>query len=222
MAVGEIKTFTVEYIIQQAVFDQSIATLYNSAKVSAKSLGNNTSVRDVEEFSDKPGGVIGDRTDYSFEIDGGVEATKIGRYIDNPNSGNVGIPDPGDTIEYTITIENTGNVSVFNLDITDQMNYSGNISITPPVISFDESNINRTATEIIDPNDSTKYTLLVGEILTFTATHPITQDDYDNQTGVIENGLLVKFIENQITVTGNYLDGSTTKSISQEFSDDGE
>ena len=39
--------------------------------------------------------------------------------------------------------------------------------------------------------------------------------------GVIENGLLVKFIENQITVTGNYLDGSTTKSISQEFSDDG-
>ena len=151
-----------------------------------------------------------------------VEATKIGRYIDNPNSGNVGIPDPGDTIEYTITIENTGNVSVFNMDITDQMNYSGNISITPPVISFDESNINRTATEIIDPNDSTKYTLLVGEILTFTATHTITQDDYDNQTGVIENGLLVKFIENQITVTGNYLDGSTTKSISQEFSDDGD
>jgi hypothetical protein len=30
------------------------------------------------------------------------------------------------------------------------------------------------------------------------------------------------FIENQITVTGNYLDGDTTKSISQEVSDDGD
>jgi hypothetical protein len=57
LAVGEEKIFTVEYTIQQTVFDQSIATLYNSAKVSAKSLGN--FVRDVEQFSDKPGGVIG-------------------------------------------------------------------------------------------------------------------------------------------------------------------
>ena len=86
LAIDEEKIFTVEYVIQQSVFDQSIATLYNSAKVSAQSIGN--FVRDVEEFSDKPGGVIGDRTDYSFQIQGSVEATKIGRYIDNTSSGN--------------------------------------------------------------------------------------------------------------------------------------
>ena len=109
------------------------------------------------------------------------------------------------------------------MDITDQMNYSGDVSATPPTISFVESNINRTSTEIIDPDDSSKYTLLVGEILTFSATHTITQADYDNAGEVIENGVPgVQFIENQITVTGNYLDGDTTKSISQEVSDDGD
>ena len=219
LAVGEEKVFTVEYTIQQSVFDQSIATLYNSAKVSAKSLGN--FVRDVEQFSDKPGGVLGDRTDYSFEIDGAVEATKIGRYVDNTTSGVVGSPDPGDTIEYTITIENTGNVSVFNMDITDAMNYSGGDPLTSPTMSFVSSNINRTSTEIIDPNDATKYTLLVGEILTFSATHTITSDDYTLSDEIIEGSLSVRFIENQITVTGDYLDGATTKSISVELSDDG-
>ena len=109
------------------------------------------------------------------------------------------------------------------MDITDQMNYSGDVATTPPTISFVESNINRTSTEIIDPNDSSKYTLLVGEILTFSATHTITQADYDNAGEVIENGIPnVQFIENQITVTGNYLDGDTTKSIPQEVSDDGD
>ena len=107
-------------------------------------------------------------------------------------------------------------------DISDQMNYSGDVNATTPSISFVESNINRTSTEIIDPNDSSKYTLLVGEILTFSSTHTITQADYDNQSGVIENGLLVKYIENQLTVTGDYLDGSTVKSISEEISDDGD
>ena len=219
LAIGEEKTFTVEYVIQQSVFDQSIATLYNSAKVSAQSLGN--FVRDVEQFSDKPGGVIGDRTDYSFEIDGSVEATKIGRYVDNTTSGVVGSPDPGDTIEYTITIENTGNVSVFNMDISDAMNYSGGDPMTSPTMTFVSSNINRTSTEILDPNDSTKYTLLVGEILTFSATHTITSDDYTLSDEIIEGNLSVRFIENQITVTGDYLDGATTKSISVELSDDG-
>ena len=128
----------------------------------------------------------------------------------------MGSPDPGDTIEYTITIENTGNVSVFNMDISDAMNYSGGDPMTSPTMTFVSSNINRTSTEILDPNDSTKYTLLVGEILTFSATHTITSDDYTLSDEIIEGNLSVRFIENQITVTGDYLDGATTKSISVE------
>ena len=91
-----------------------------------------------------------------------MEATKIGRYIDNTSSGNIGAPDPGDTIEYTLTIE-TGNVSVFNMDITDQMNYSEMLlQLLRQFLLLSQISIELHRT--IDSNDSSKYTLLVGEI----------------------------------------------------------
>ena len=139
LAVGETKTFNVTYEIDQSVFDNNISTLYNEIKVSAKSSGSLT--RDVIEFGDKPGGGGGenDRTDYSFVIEGSVEATKIGQYVDGNGDG---VPGDGDKLVYTINIENTGNVSVYDMTIVDVMNYSSSSSIpSSPPLDFIESNI---------------------------------------------------------------------------------
>ena len=73
LPVGETKTFSVEYIIQEGVFNSGVSTIYNEVKVSAKSIRRTF---DVIEFGDKRGGGPNDRTDYSFSIDPSVEATK--------------------------------------------------------------------------------------------------------------------------------------------------
>ena len=80
--------------------------------------------------------------------------------------------DATDRIVYSITIENTGNVRLFDMSIVDVINYSGvnnNIIPTPPDLIFIESNIsNRTESDIksTDENNVTLYNLLVGETLT--------------------------------------------------------
>jgi uncharacterized repeat protein (TIGR01451 family) len=227
LAVGETKTFNVYYEIEQSVFDNNISTLYNEIKVSAKSSGSLT--RDVIEFGDKPGdgGGENDRTDYSFVIEGSVEATKFGQYVDDNGDG---VPGPGDKLIYTITIENTGNVSVYDMTIVDVMNYSTNSSSpSSPTLEFFESNIQgRSISEITtddngspltDSSGNILYNLLVGETLTFKAEYDITQADIDNQ-GVDQNN--DKYLENQITVNGLF-DGITNgKSIPQEVSDNGD
>ena len=227
LAVGETKTFTVNYEIDQSVFDNNISTLYNEIKVSAKSSGSLT--RDVIEFGDKPGGGGGenDRTDYSFVIEGSVEATKFGQYVDDNGDG---VPGDGDKLVYTVTIENTGNVSVYDMTIVDVMNYSTNSSTpSPPTLEFFESNIlGRSISEITtddngspltDSSGNILYNLLVGETLTFKAEYDITQADIDNQSGD-QNG--DKYLENQITVNGLFDGLSNGLSIPTEVSDNGD
>ena len=221
LPVGETKTFSVEYIIQEGVFNSGVSTIYNEVKVSAKSTGSTTF--DVIEFGDKAeGGGPNDRTDYSFSIDPSVEATKIGQYVDFNNNG---LPDATDRIVYSITIENTGNVRLFDMSIVDVMNYSGvnnNIIPTPPDLIFIESTIsNRTESDIksTDENNVTLYNLLVGETLTFESTYILESDDFSN--AAFENNQ--KFIENQITVDGSYSDvNGNSQGFPTEVSDNGD
>jgi uncharacterized repeat protein (TIGR01451 family) len=75
--------------------------------------------------------------------------------------------DPGDTLEvgqaitYTFTVENTGNIDLENVTVTDDM--PGLSAITPAVVE----------------------SLPEGESTTFTATYTVTQEDVDN--GTLEN-----------------------------------
>ena len=72
----------------------------------------------------------------------------------------------GDKINYTITVENKGNVTLDNINLEDVLTDNGNTSSLTPL--YDSTN---TATE---------GTLEVGETVTYTVVYTITQTALDS------------------------------------------
>ena len=95
----------------------------------------------------------------------GIEATKTSVITDNYPDG-IGA---GDLITYTITVENIGNVELFDVGLTDQLEDFNHTGLTldsgPDYVSSD--------------GGSAEGHLFVGEIATYTATYTITQSDVD-------------------------------------------
>ncbi|MBK8492610.1 MAG: HYR domain-containing protein [Saprospirales bacterium] len=77
--------------------------------------------------------------------------------VDALDLGGDGILNPGDVINYTITVTNTGNMPISNISISDPNADPGSVSCTPV----------------------TPITLAIGASATCTATHTITQADID-------------------------------------------
>ncbi|MFW6257705.1 MAG: DUF7507 domain-containing protein, partial [Prolixibacteraceae bacterium] len=88
--------------------------------------------------------------------DAGLTFIKSGVFNDANNDGNA---DPGETISYSFTLENTGNVTLTNVTVTD------------PMVTVDGGPVD------LDPG--------VSDNSTFSATYEITQDDID--AGVVDN-----------------------------------
>ncbi|MGI9352643.1 MAG: beta strand repeat-containing protein [Rhizobiaceae bacterium] len=83
--------------------------------------------------------------------------------------GNVTLTDGGDTIVYTYTVTNTGNVPVFNVSITDPgPTFNGNAG-TGTLSAFSPASA----------------TIAVGANQIFTATYTLSQLDVDNSAGII-------------------------------------
>jgi len=75
----------------------------------------------------------------------------------------------GDTVTYTYTVENTGNVTLTNLSVSDAHNGSGSLSaITPTSVA----------------------SLAVGDSVDFTATYIVTQDDIDSGVTITNTATL--------------------------------
>lgn len=85
----------------------------------------------------------------------------------------------GDTIVFEIAIENTGNVSLSNIALTDTLTRVDNTAIVPAPTPVFESGDGGTAT-LID----------VGETWIYTATYQLTQEDVD--AGGIRNSVLAE------------------------------
>ncbi len=118
-----------------------------------------------------------------------IEVTKIADYF--------GVR-LGDVINYTITVENIGNVRITNLNLVDNfIDAQGNvISLSTPV-TFESSDL-----------DSPEGTLLVGETATYTASFVISQQAI-NASGV----------SNSVVATGNAPNGDTVSDISDDGDD---
>ncbi|MDG5493129.1 gliding motility-associated C-terminal domain-containing protein, partial [Psychroserpens sp. SPM9] len=118
-----------------------------------------------------------------------LDVVKVADITDN-GDGVIGV---GDIITYTITVNNSGNVTLENVTITDTFTDANLIPLTldsgPTYVSSDQG--------------SAEGDLLVGETATYTATYTITQDDVD------AGGLINSVVANGVDTDGNTVDDTS-------------
>ena len=171
----EVATYSGYYIISaNAALTSSIN---NSVLATASSPGQSNNVTDTsDDGDDSDGNTEDDVTVVGISPNPGVEATKTAVVIDsNTNSSN----DQGDIIVYTITIENTGNVTLTSVNLNDTLtDNAGNALPLTSGPTFSSAT-----------NSSSQGTLKVGESATYTASYTIQADAA--ATGSIKNQVIV-------------------------------
>ena len=116
---------------------------------------------------------VNDTTDVIISPNPSIEVTKTVSVTDTNGNSN----DPGDVLRYTITIENTGNVTVTSTSLVDTpTDNNGN------VLSLDSG-----TTYLSASAGSTSVTIKSGGIVTYTATYALTTPAF---SGKIKNTVL--------------------------------
>jgi uncharacterized repeat protein (TIGR01451 family) len=174
--VDEVWEYTASFALDQQAIDAGGLT--NSVAVVAKDPDGN----DVTDVSDDDAGATdgddtdsdpaNDPTEASFGTDPDLDVLKTG--VVDPGAD--GRADVGDTITYTYTVSNTGNQTLFDVDVSET-GFAGN-GITPtPAYS---------SGGVALGGDATVMDLPVGNgTIIFTATYALTQEDID--AGNVEN-----------------------------------
>jgi gliding motility-associated-like protein/uncharacterized repeat protein (TIGR01451 family) len=160
-----------------------------------------TNVTDVSDDPNDPDNVDPDNdgdpddpTDTLISKDPSILAEKSATITDN-GDGVIGVDD---VINYSITIQNTGNVTLNNVIITDVFtDIDGNVLTLTTGPTYDSAD-----------QGSIEGTLLAGEIATYIATYIITQDDVD-----------VGGVSNSVVVIGDDPEGDTVTDISDDGDD---
>ncbi|WP_196889934.1 gliding motility-associated C-terminal domain-containing protein, partial [Aureivirga sp. CE67] len=168
LKVNEIATYTVSYILTQEDVDSG--AIKNSVTVTGETpLGEEIS--DVsDDDDDTDGNTEDDKTELvipdTVSLDEpSLDVEKTAEIQDN-GDGKLGV---GDTIVYTISVENIGNVTLGNITIEDI--FTNALGETLTLTS---------EPEFLDATlGSTEGIIQVGEIAIYTATYIITQEDVD-------------------------------------------
>ena len=175
LAVSEIATYTATYSVTQQAVDSG--SVVNTVLATASSPQNTNDVTDrSDNGDDSDGETQDDNTVVVLSRSAELEATKTATVADNNSNS---IDDLGDTIVYTITVENKGNVTLSGVSLTDTL------------LDGDGSSLSLTAGPVFTSSSasSSEGTLKVGETGTYTASYTITQGALD--TGSISNSVLV-------------------------------
>ena len=203
---GEQATYNAYLIVNQSHVNTGLVS--NTVNVVASSPGQSNDVTDQsDDGNDADGNTENDPTVTYFDINPGLEVTKRSNVIDTNNNGN---NDLGDSIVYTITVQNTGNVVLSNLSLIDILSDGNNntLSYSAP-ISFNDSSLG-----------STVGNLKINEIATYTATYTIVQSDVDSGrvintvTAVASDPLNTSSVSDQ-SDDGIDSDGNTTNDITE-------
>ena len=175
LLVGESATYSATFVIDQQSVDSG--GVLNSVYAVASSPGQSNNVSDTsDDGDDSDGNTTDDNTEVGIDQSLIIEATKTASVIDNNTSSST---DLGDTIVYTITVENKGNVTLSGVSLTDTL------------LDGDGSQLSLTAGPVFTSSSasSAQGTLMVGETATYTASYTITQAALD--TGGVSNSVLV-------------------------------
>ncbi len=110
-------TYTATYTISKCVQPTHLL-VNNRVTVTASSPGNSNNVIDVsDDGDDSDGNTEDDQTTISIDAIPVLEVTKTASVTDDGN----GITGQGDVINYVITVENKGNVTLSSLTVTDSL-----------------------------------------------------------------------------------------------------
>ena len=163
--VGETWTYTVSYTVTQADLDNGSYT--NTAEADGSADTTNDGSGDTPVDNDESETVNGIESP-------SLEAVKVVAISNDVLPAGASL---GDELTYTITVENTGNVTLTNVALTDTfVDGNGNpLTLTGP--TFVSSDLG-----------SLEGTLQVGETATYTATYVITQSDVD--AGGVSNSVV--------------------------------
>ncbi|RNC87163.1 MAG: tandem-95 repeat protein [Winogradskyella sp.] len=155
--VNENWVFTATYLITQSDIDAGNVT--NQATVQGTSTGPNQDV--VTDLSDNNTITGNAPTVTTLCNTQSIDLVKVGVF-NNENMDECS--EVGETISYTITLTNTGNTSLGNVNVTDSLLDNANPVIPLQLTSGDLDNDSE-----LDPN----------EVWVYTASYPITQIDVD-------------------------------------------
>ena len=174
LSIDESWTYEATYILQQMDIDNGFVE--NQAAVSAESVGLNTPVSD---FSDDDSLLEDQITNTALPADlcapaPSIGVIKVGQALDTD------VDDCIDSIEYTFTVTNTGNVDLQNIVLNDPM-LDGNVP--GPVAGTDNGD---------------DGILSIGESWTYEATYELQQSDIDNG-----------FVQNQASATASSIGDNT-------------
>ena len=161
IAPGQTEIYTAIYVIGQTAADSGSVSNTVTATGTAP---DGSIVFDISDDGDKGTTDTGnDPTVVEMDQIPSMEVIKTANVIDNDVDGKNGI---GDTIEYTITVENTGNTDLTGLSFVDTFkDLNGDLIVLSSGPIYDDSSIS-------SPLSST---LEVGEIKTYLATFIINQ-----------------------------------------------
>ena len=207
LQVGEVATYTATYIITQSDVD--------AGGVSNSVVGSGTSpvgtiVNDTsDDGDDTDGNTTDDPTEILIPENPILEVTKTATIADD-GDGFTGV---NDVITYTITVENTGNVTMTGVGIVDTLvDATGNPLTLTTGPTYVSSSLG-----------SAQGTLQVGEVATYTATYIITQSDVD--AGGVSNSVVgsgtspVGTIVNDTSDDGDDTDGNNTNDPTETITD---
>ena len=136
-----------------------------------------TNVTDVsDDDDDADGNTDDDPTEVIIPENPSIESVKTAAIADN-GDGVLGV---GDVINYTITVENTGDVTLTGVGVVDTLTDFNGV-----VLSLDSGPTFSSADQ-----GSLEGTLLVGEIATYLASYTITQSGEIQAECVIQSWLM--------------------------------
>ena len=170
---NEVMTYTASYTISGA--SASTAFISNIVTVTTSSPGNNADIVDLaDDGIDDDGNTTNDPTIIELVPDPKFEVTKTGtQTFDNGD----GMLSPGDKITYTISIQNTGNLLIDDITLTDTMIDGNGVALNlDSGISFVTSSLG-----------SASSTLQLTEVATYTATYTITNATANS--GLVSNSI---------------------------------